>query len=376
MQTNRVILSLLVLVSALLFPSSINAQSMTSDPVGFTTTSLPANSDTLINPPFTRPSEYVGAITSAAGSTISVSGSPWTTNQFVYVQGVQSKHYYALIGPAATTDPKEGHVYAIVSNTTNSLVVDTSQDNIVGIPANAQLLVIPNWTPATIFPASDANVSFTPTTSSGSYKTQVLIPNYSAAGINQGYLTTYFFSNNVDGTVNNIGWRVAGDNITNHDDDPLFPDGYMAVRNQNGAPALNLTALGGVLTKKLAVPLNTMNGQQQDNSVSMVRPIDVTLNNTGLNPTDGSFVATNANPYTNVEQAKIRDQLFVFSNTNVGINKPPTAIYYYAVPGGWRTLKDPSDHGNDIIPAGSALIVRKAPTKNGQSVYWTNSPTY
>ena len=371
-------LSLVALLGALALRGSLLAQSMTTDPVGFTTTSLPANSDTLINPPFTRPSEYVGAITSAAGSTISVSGSPWTMNQFVYVAGVQTKHYYALIGPASGANPKEGHIYAVVSNTTNSLVVDTSQDNLIGIPANSQLLVIPNWTPATIFPASDANVSFTPTTSTASYKTQVLIPNYSAAGTNQGYATTYFFSNNVDGTVNNVGWRVVGDNLTSHDDDPLVPDGYFAVRNQNGAPALTLTALGGVLTKKLAVALNTQSsGQQQDNSVSMVRPIDVTLNNTGLTPNDGSFVGTNASSITNVETAKIRDQLLVFTNSNVGLNKPPTAIYYYAIPGGWRTTKDPLyDHGSDVIPAGSALIVRKAPTKNGQSVYWTNSPTY
>src|SRR5947207_3372614 len=140
MQTNRVIIPLLALISASFFPCSIGAQSLTTDPVGFTTTSLPTNSDTLINPPFTRPAEYVGAITNAAASTITVSGTPWTANQFVYVQGVQSKHYYALIGPASTTNPKEGHIYAIVTNTTNSLVVDTSQDNLVGIPANAQVL--------------------------------------------------------------------------------------------------------------------------------------------------------------------------------------------------------------------------------------------
>src|SRR5207302_313905 len=118
MLTNRLILSVLALFGALLFPSSIGAQSMTTDPVGF-----------------------------------------------------------------PTTNPKEGHIYAVVSNSMNSLTVDTSQDNLVGIPANAQLLVIPNWTPATIFPASDANASFTPTTSSASYKTQLLIPDYAAPGI-------------------------------------------------------------------------------------------------------------------------------------------------------------------------------------------------
>jgi hypothetical protein len=91
MITSRIILSIVALICASFFPCSIGAQSMTTDPVGFTTTSLPANSDTLINPPFTRPSEYVGAITSASGSTITVAGSPWTANQFIYMQGVQPR---------------------------------------------------------------------------------------------------------------------------------------------------------------------------------------------------------------------------------------------------------------------------------------------
>ena len=88
-----------------------------------------------------------------------------TVNEFVYAAGTQPKRYYVLIGPAA--NPKEGHTYFINSNTNNQLTVDTTQDNLTGIPSNGtvQLLVIPYWTPATLFPASDANVSFTPTTS-------------------------------------------------------------------------------------------------------------------------------------------------------------------------------------------------------------------
>src|SRR6184192_1989621 len=96
MLTNRLILSVLALFGALLFASSIGAQSMTTDPVGFTTTGLPANSDTLINPPFTRPVAYVGAITSAAGSTITVSGTPWTTNLF-FNMAPATRNYTSIV---------------------------------------------------------------------------------------------------------------------------------------------------------------------------------------------------------------------------------------------------------------------------------------
>ena len=164
----------LAMANTLLLQNSATAQTVATDPVGFTTVSCLGNSDTFVSIPFTRPAEYVGAIASVGANTITVSGTPWTVNQFVYAAGTQPKRYYVLIGPAA--NPKEGHTYFINSNTNNQLTVDTTQDNLTGIPSNGtvQLVVIPYWTPATLFPASDANVSFTPTTSSASYKTQLL----------------------------------------------------------------------------------------------------------------------------------------------------------------------------------------------------------
>ena len=371
----------LATASTLLLQSSANAQTVATDPVGFTTVSCLGNSDTFVSIPFTRPSEYVGAIASVGANTITVSGTPWTVNQFVYAAGTQPKRYYVLIGPAA--NPKEGHTYFINSNTNNQLTVDTTQDNLTGIPSNGtvQLLVIPYWTPATLFPASDANVSFTPTTSSASYKTQLLIPNYAAAGINQGYSPIYFFSNNVDGTTNNVGWRVVGNNITDHGDDPLLPDGYMVVRHQNGAPTLPLVSVGAVLTKKVAVPLVTSASQKQDNSVSMIRPVDVALTDTGLTPADGSFVATPPVITIGNRFPRIKDQLLLFDNTQVGFNKTPSAIYYYSAGSprttGWKLFGDGlANHGGDLIPAGSAIVIRKAVTASGQTAFWTNSPTY
>jgi len=67
---------------------------------------------------------------------------------------------------------------------------------------------------------------------------------------------------------------------------------------------------------------------------------------------------------------------------NVG-DKSPSAVYFYSnnVNGnggiGWRIFGDnTTDHGNDLLAAGSALIIRKAANGTGLPVYWTNSPTY
>jgi len=294
---------LVVVAATCIVAPSMSAQTtVTTDPVGFTTTSLLGNSDSYVGIPFTRSPEFMGMVQSANENTLTINGTPgWTNNQFVYSAGTQPKHYYVLIGNGGAVNPNEGHIYQITGNGSNTLSVDTTFESLRGIVANTEVTVIPYWTPATIFPATDAGVSFTVTTSSASYQTQLRVPNASAAGINLPYSAIYFFSNNVNGTSNNIGWRVVGDNTTSHDDDPLLPDSYFVIRNQNGAPTLPLTAFGSVLMKKFAVPLLTSRTQQQDNAIALIRPVDVPLVSTGLAPIDESFTEY--------------DKLMIFDNT-------------------------------------------------------------
>ena len=243
-----------------------------------------------------------------------------------------------------------------MSNTANSITVDLGPDNLTGIPANAQLSVIPNWSLATAFPPSDQNVSFTPSASSAQFKTQVRVPDVSASGINPPY-ATYFFINNGAG---NVGWRLVGNDTADRGDDALLPDSHFVVRNLNGAPTLPLVSLGTVLSKKVTVPLLT-GAAPQDNPVGILRPLDVPLNATGLKLADGSFTSD--------------DQLLLFNNAVAGYDKQP-AIYVQSASspnGPWRLQSDPAtDRGNDVIPSGTGFVVRKA-ASNGQPNFWTNS---
>lgn len=119
------VLSVVAVWSLLRAPFS-GGQSVTTEPVGFMTDSLLGNSDTFISLPLIRPPAFVGGIQSAGGTTITVPGGPWTANQFVYAPGTQPNHYYALIGPATATNPKEGHTYAIAANGPNTLTVQAA----------------------------------------------------------------------------------------------------------------------------------------------------------------------------------------------------------------------------------------------------------
>jgi len=349
---------LLVVAVACIGGPSLSAQTtVTTDPVGLTTTSCLGNSDTYLGIPFTRPPEFTGTVQSANANTLTVNGAPgWANNQFVYAAGRQSKHYYVLIGNGGATNPKEGHTFTVTSNGSSTLTVDTSLDNLTGVTPNTKVMLIPYWTPATIFPGSDAGISFTATDSSPAYKTQLLVPNTSATGINLPPAATYFFINN----GSNLGWRFVGDNTTDHNDDPLLPDSYLIVRNANGAPTLPLTATGSVLMSKLAVPIIASGSQQQDNPAAMLRPVDVTLDANGLMPIDNSFVQG--------------DQLLLFDNLRQQIGKQPSKTYTFN--DGWRLSSDNLDHSKDIIPAGSAMLVRRAAKSDGGIVYWVNAPTY
>jgi uncharacterized protein (TIGR02597 family) len=331
--------------------------SVTTDPVGFITTSCLGNSDTYLGIPLTRPPEFAGTVQSANANTLTINGTPgWTNNQFVYAAGTQPKHYYVLIGNGGATNPKEGHSYTVTSNGSNTLTVDTSLDNLTGVAANTRVTLIPYWTPATIFPATDVGTSFTATDSPPAYKTQLLVPNTSAAGINPPPVATYFFIS----SGSNIGWRLVGDDTTDHGDDPFLPDNYLIVRNANGAPTLPLTPTGSILMGKVAVPILASGSQQQDNPVAVIRPVDVALDAIGLAPIDNSFVQG--------------DQLLLFDDTQQQIGKQPSKTYTFN--DGWRLNTDNLDHSKDIIPSGSAMLVRKAAKSGGGTVYWVNAPTY
>jgi uncharacterized protein (TIGR02597 family) len=351
-----------VAVGLLLSGASLNfaaAQvSVTTDPVGFTTTSLLGSSDNFVSIPFTRPPEFIGRVASITmAGAITVTSTPWSPSQFKYVQGTQSKHYYALIGLGAGT--KEGRTYPIIDNTNNSLnVMITPFDDASGIPANTQVEIIPYWTPATIFPASNAGVSFTPTTVPPTYQTLLRVPDYTAATYDSPPAAEYYFS----GDSNTGHWqRVNPAGIG--DDDPLLPDGYFVVRNNNGAPTRPLTNIGAVLLKKLSTMLASATNQNhtQDNPVSVVRPVGVGLDATGLGPADNSFGSG--------------DRLLLFNNGVAAIGKSPSSTYYYdtAAPiPGWRLIGDTTsaDRGADIIPSGTGFVIRKA--SGALNAFWTN----
>ena len=335
------------------------AQTATTNPVGFVKLTELAASDTIVSAPLERASEFQGKVSAISGSTITVQGSPaWTANQFLYAAGSQPETYMVRI----TSGARSGAYFTVLGNTTTALTIDLNGDSISTVVAGDTLSISPYWTLGTIFPASDAGVSFEASASALARKTELLFTSANAVGVNPSASAIYFFYN--------TAWRKVGSAVTtSFSDTAILPDSYFVVRNKTVGGSL--TIVGSVLTSKAELGLTSLAAGAQDNLVAITRPVDVSLNDSGL-ISSGAFQASTS-------ALSRKDQIYVFDNTVAATNKSATAIYYY-LNNGWRKVgaAATTDFGTDLVfKAGAGVAIRKA--ANGvadKTVAWTNSATY
>ncbi len=409
-----------------------SSTSAATDPVGFTSLSLPANSDSRISIPLTRPAAFSGAISAVSGNTLTVASSAaFTANQFAYAQGTQSNTYYAIIGPLINT------VSGTVSVTNGSNAI-TATAGLSGLTAGDEIIVNGlAYNVASVTDDNDAVLSraYTGTTGTGltatydhspkegSYYTVTangtntltvnlngdslsavaagtsvtLIPywtlgtafpasdagtSYTASTGTGGFnrqtqillpnLTSAGINLASSGTYYNYNgaWRVAGsDGTASYDDTILPPSTYFTVRNASATTTF--TPAGGVYMNRIVAPLDTQASTAQDNAVALPRPVAVSLNDLGLIDS-GAF-----SPSTGTGGFARTDTLLVYDNTVLGINKASSATYYY-YNGGWRLAgtDGTADYGATQIPYGVGFTIRKYATTNAVTSFWQNTRNY
>ena len=385
---------------ALGFPAPGHAQTAATDPVGFITIALPADSDTFVSVPLKRPQEYAGLAngvpTKNAGydpgepfvdantngvydsgetftdtfNTITVQGTPgWSANQFVYAGSTQPKHYYVFIAGGT----KEGCFYTIVSNTPNSVTVDLAGDDISsavsGGASATKLQIIPYDTLGTIFPGGQG-IQASTTHGTGQRQTEIFIPDQQSTGTNLPPTKSYYYYSGSP-----VGWRKAGFSGVVADDDILYPDSFFIVRMKPGTNS-SLTIMGGVQMNSLQLPVSLFAANtSQDNAVALPIASSLTLRQTNLYES-GAFAGSSSHG-TGLR----KDELFVFDNAVIGHNKPAARSYYYytGTSPGWRlagdtvTVRDDTDY---VVTSTTALVIRKKSTGTAGTTFWKVKPPY
>lgn len=309
---------------------SANAQTTaTTDPVGFVSYTVNANSDQKVGVPMTQAAVYSGAASAVSGAVITASGVPTLSGKNLLL---------------VTSGSAAGNWEEISSSTGTSV---TLLSPISGFTSSNTFLIRPFWTLGTLFPSGGSvPVSPDPENPRG----LVLLNDLAAVGINPSSGASYLYH---DGSVLPAGWYENG-SFADANDVVVSPESFITVRNLT-ASSVKVTFVGSVPAKTSAIDVVRRPGGQQDNLIENQFPAAVTLANSGLN--SSGAVAASPDPENPV------DTLLVYALSNTGLNPASSSSYLYhdgsVLPAGWYENGTFADANDVSIPAGGAIVVRK-----------------
>ncbi|MBK1792472.1 TIGR02597 family protein [Persicirhabdus sediminis] len=348
-----------------LLTTGAQAQSATSEPVGYNTVTCLPDSDTVLSAPLTAEKAHQGAISAAPTenadqAVLTFSDTSFDTDAFASL-------YYVTF----TSGNKVGNYYQVLSNTDNSITVALNGDTLLAsgnaVQSGDSLVVAKFWTLDTLFPPADqVTVVESSSTSARNRRTQILLPDSVSKGINLAPNRVMYLSGGawLEATNSNV---EAGSTI-------IWPDSYFIVRHPSSVTeATTYTISGGVdMNPSIKIPLFTNTDSKQDNFIAIPRPVGVKLKDLGLHETE-AFVSSSSTSARNR-----KDTILVYDNNNPGLNKAPSKIYYYVSgsPGNWVDAGDGSVSDDVELEASQGFIIRKAETVDGATVFWNNTPTY
>lgn len=345
----------LILTSLVSGWASLGVAQTTSStpPIGFIRKDCPANSDTRVSIPLERQAAYVGPVQGASSNVITVQGSPgWTTDEFKFAAGSQDETYYVLV----LSGTNAGRNYNVTSNSANALTVDVGTDSLDTISNGDRIKVLPHWTLTAAFPSGSG---VDPSANVLQRKTELLVQDDKKVGINHSSVETYYYTQA-------SSWQGLSSGAA---DAAIFPPHKaLIVRNSDVATSPVFVGVVPSATQTLALRIPAGDSSnQQDNPVSLLRPVPVKLNESGL---DDTVFRPSLLPISRT------DEILVFDDTDEAVNKS-SKYTYYKFAGKWRRLDKEPDYDageEEIFTPGTGVIIRKSGTgaATEQIVYWTH----
>lgn len=304
-----------------------------TNPVGVIQKTALGESDTFLSIPLKRPAVFNGVVDAYTPKLITAAGSPsWSADGW-------ADGYYVFIRSGAV----EGTYTMIIGNGADTL---NTADVVGGLAQGDSFSIHPFWTLGTFFPDGDGLHS---SPSHVQRNSEIFIPDAGGEGINLAAEATYYYYNSA--------FRQVGAALdSTYDNTILYPDAYIILRNKI-AESTTVTFTGEVVMGGLSLPLMSTDTGQQDNVVGLQRPIEMTLDESGL----GTSLSAG-------------DQLLVWDDSQADFNRlAADAIVYIWNGSSWNG--GVNGGADQVFTPGSGVLIRRG-TGALEEVDWSNSPNY
>lgn len=314
-----------------------------TDPVGFITLAAPGGAlsnpkVSLLSPTLTRPIQWQGAILSVSANTtgpttITVSGNPWSSNQFNGANGSFFVEIVSAANPGVLSD---------ITATTSTTI--TTSDNLRAFGATGDSIKIrKHVTIGDVFGANNSAGLYS--TDDPSTADEVLIFD----GANS---VSYFYY--IGDLTDPAGWYDSAFTAPAANR-PIGPNEGMMIKRKS-AGGLNIVYTGAVKTGNTVFPI--VPGK---NVLGTVSARGFTLATSGLTST----------PFTRSDDPSTGDEVIIFTASG------PTSYFYYTGdandPEGWYDSAFTGSAANVTIQPGTSFMINR---KSGVAFNWPlPSPT-
>ena len=274
-------------------------------------------------------------------------GVPLSNNIYQYNGSNQPTTYYALV----TAGTQKGNFFTVVSNTTNTLTIDSEGVKLAAKDVQA-INLLPYWTLSALFPSSQATISFIPTTNTSNVMTTVVISPPTTTGTNQPQSVGPSFYFNASLT----NW-VSTTNPTVSAADAVIPPGsYVYVQNlgSNTYPLYEFIS-GSVMTNQFNIYFTASASNSVISYFSLPRSTDYQLSKIGF--TDLNFTQSPS------KSLLARNDVLIIDNGHGGVG-----AMYYKYKNQWYNTSSDALPTNPVLPAGTVFGVKKPSSQNATSL--------
>lgn len=271
-------------------------------------------------------------------------GIPLNAQQYAYAEGIQPVTYYVLV----TAGKMKGEFFSVQGNTADTLLIYTAGFSVSAKDIKAVNL-LPYWSLSSLFPPSQANISFIPTTDTSNVMTKLVINPPVILGPEQPQVVgkSYYFSASLGTWVSVDNPSVpAGDTV-------LPPGGYIYFQNTgSGSFPLRVFISGSVLADPFRFYLVSSRNVSTASTFALPRNTPYSIDEMGFN--NSNFAQSRG---TGSSQRK--DELIV-DDGHGGV-----AAVYYRYKNKWYNTDSPVPV-TPVFAPGTAFGVKKPANNKGE----------